>query len=468
MTVAGTPISQVIGEFAADLRYERIPSEVLEQARLLILDCVGIAFASTTFDFSARALAAASALDIGAEPVIGYPHRLTLRDAILLNGINIHGLDFDDTHIAGITHVSASALPTSLGIAASRGLPAQDFLLAYVLGVEVSARLGTAANSGFHTIGFHPTGLVGTFGCSVAAARLLGQPAGVIAAAQGIAGSFASANMEFLETGAWTKRIHPGWAGVSGLVAATFAAQGFEAPPYIYEGRYGLYNTHLPHGVSADLAACTKGLGEVWELLSTAVKPFPACHFTHSCADAALTLVREHGLTPERIASIEAHVHPGVMGVVCEPVENKQHPRSDYDAKFSLPYVIAAAIVRGRFTLAELDDASLHDEAILGLAAKVTSVPDPTSGHPVHYSGEVVVTLCDGGTLRHREQINRGAAERPLSKDDIVTKYFANMAMAANRAIAERILDATLAIGTQRAGAAVGHDAAGYAEMLRG
>ena len=382
--MAETPISLTIGEFAAGLRPEHIPAEVLQQARLLILDCVGIAFASTTFEFSKRAIAAATALDNGTHAVIANPQRLTLRDAILVNGINVHGLDFDDTHVASVTHVSASSFPTALGVAAGRGMSTAEMLAAYVLAIEVSARIGAAANSGFHTVGFHPTGLVGAFGCSVGAAKLLGLPARLVAAAQGIAGSMASGNMEFLETGAWTKRIHPGWAGVAGVTAATFAQQGFEAPPYIYEGRYGLYNLHLPPGTVADLAMCTKGFGEIWELMSTAVKPFPACHFTHGCAEAALQLVREEGLTASQVKSMQGLVHPGVMGVVCEPYENKLKPRSEYDAKFSLPYVIAASIVRDRFSLAELDDASLHDPEILDLAAKCVCVADPTSTHPIH------------------------------------------------------------------------------------
>ena len=454
-----TSISSAIGDFASGLRPDHIPAEVTHQGRLLILDCIGIAFASTTFDFSKRALATATALDSGAHPIIAHSQRLTLRDAMLVNGINVHGLDFDDTHVAAVTHVSASSFPLALGLAAARGLTMDEMLAAYVLGVEVSARIGAAANSGFHTLGFHPTGLVGTFGCSVAASKLLGLPSRLIAAAQGIAGSFASANLEFLETGAWTKRIHPGWAAVSGLTAATFAQQGFEAPPYIYEGRYGLYNTHLPHGVAPDLATCTKGLGEIWELMGTAVKPYPACHFTHGCAEAALQLVREEGLTADQVKSVKALVHPGVFGVVCEPYENKVRPRSDYDAKFSLPFVVAASIVRDRFSLGELDNESLHDPTILALAAKTVCVEDLTSDHPVHYSGEVVVETTDGRTLRRRNQVNLGAASRPLSETDITEKYFANMALAADVATAERIADATV---TGSLGAAV------FAELLRG
>ena len=442
-------IAEAIGAFAAGVRYEAIPTEVRERAKLLILDCIGIALASGTYDFSKRATLAVRRLagthQEGAT-VIGQGGRLPPRDAIHLNGILVHGLDYDDTHPAGVIHASASAFPTALSVSEQRDLSGRDLLLGYVVGMEVSTRLGMAAKGGFHQVGFHPTGLVGAFGSAVAAARLHDLPAPAIAQAQGFVGSLAAGSLEFLETGAWTKRVHPGWAGVCGLTSAAFAAEGYESPPRVYEGRFGLYASHLGVDGDVDFSRCTAGFGERWETLAVAVKPFPACHFTHAFADAVLAIRERHGIGPSDVERIHCLIGEGAIKTVCEPAENKRHPRSAYDAQFSLPYVVAAALARGRFTLAELAGDALADPDTLALAQRVSHAVDPDSAFPQAYSGEVQVHTKDGRVLRHREQINRGADTRPLSAQDIQEKFLANAALACAPPRAERIMDATLGL----------------------
>lgn len=446
-------ISRRIAEFADRLRFDHIPKAVIDQAKLLMLDCVGIALASGTYDFAQRARGAITDLAGGAAggppgagraTAIGFPGTLPLRDAVHLNGLLAHGLDFDDTHPGGIIHASSSAFPTALGVTEARGLSGRDLILGYVLGVEVSARLGMAARGAFHQVGFHPTGVMGAFGAAVLAARLQGMSTEGIAHAQGFVGSQAAGSLEFLETGAWTKRSHPGWAGVCGITSAAFAAHGFESPPRIYEGRFGLYASHLGAAHEADLAACTKGLGEEWETMRVAVKPYPACHFTHAFADAMLALRAEHDLGPEDIASIRCLIADGEMKTVCEPVESKRRPRSTYDAQFSVPFIVGAALARGQVTLAEIREDTLTDPVILGVAAKVTCEPDPDSAFPQYYSGEVIVETTDGRTLRHRDQVNRGADTRPLSAEDITSKFTGNAQLARGAHRAEQILEGVL------------------------
>lgn len=452
----GQAISQRIADFADRLDFKQIPHEVADRAKLLILDCVGIALASGTYDFAQRARSAVADLaggstsgrtgGAGQATAIGFPGMLPLRDAVHLNGLLVHGLDFDDTHPGGVIHASSSAFPTALGVAESRGLSGRDLILGYVLGVEVATRLGMAAKGEFHQVGFHPTGVMGAFGAAVLAARLQGMSPEAIANAQGFVGSQAAGSLEFLETGAWTKRSHPGWAGVCGITSAAFAAHGFESPPRIYEGRFGLYASHLGTAAEADLAACTKGLGEEWETMRVAVKPYPACHFTHAFADAVLALRAKHDLAPEDVASIRCLIAEGEMKTVCEPEASKRCPRSAYDAQFSVPFIVGAALARGRVTLAEFREDTLADPAILDVAAKVTCEPDPDSGFPQLFSGEVIVETTDGRTLRHREQVNRGADTRPLSAEDITNKFLGNARLARGAGRAEQILEAVLEV----------------------
>src|SRR5262245_57281489 len=184
--------------------------------------------------------------------------------------------------------------------------------------------------------------------------------------AQGITLSMASGSLEFLEDGSWTKRMHPGWAGAVGITAATLAKHGFVGPRGAYDGRFGLYASHLgKYFEQADLALATENLGRSWQINEVAVKPIPACHFTHAAADAAAALRRDHQLAAKDIARVRVLVPQEVVKTVCEPAANKRTPANSYDAQFSMPYIVATGLLKGRFTLAELEDDALNDRAVL-------------------------------------------------------------------------------------------------------
>lgn len=444
---SAAPISAQLAEFANTLRFEDVPAKIVERAKLHILDCVGIGLASTGFDFGQRTINAISGLaGPGEYPVMGTPLRLPLRDAVLVNGTLIHGLDFDDTHSGGVIHASASAFPTVLALAQREGASGRDLLLAYLIGIETSSRIGAAANGGFHAMGYHPTGLVGAFGSTLAAGRMAGLTPEQIQHAQGVTLSLAAGSLEFLQDGAWTKRMHPGAAGANAILAVTLARSGFVGPKKAYEGRFGLFNSHLGQNHNADLAVCTAGLGQNWEMLNVAVKPYAACHFNHAFADAALEIRRKHQFNLEDVESIKARIGEGQVNVVCEPELNKKKPQNSYDAQFSVHYTIATSLVRGRYTLTELEDEALNDPRAAALMQKTTYEVDPESAYPRYYSGEVVMKLKDGRVIRHRESQNRGSDARPLSADEIITKFRGNAerVMAAERA--DRIVDAVLAL----------------------
>ena len=440
-SVANSLVSEELARFVGAFATAAIPAAVTARAKHLILDAVGIALASTGYDFAHRAMTAISGLaGVGDFPVIGMPARLPLRDAALVNGILVHGLDFDDTHSGGVIHATSSVLPTVLAVGAQQHASGREMLAAYVLGVEVAARLGAVAKGAFHQVGFHPTGLIGAFACALAAGRLMGLNEKQLVMAQGLTLSAGSGSLEFLEDGAWNKRFHPGWAAVSGITAAALARQGFVGAKRAYEGRFGLYASHLQgHFDPANLALATAGLGELWELQQVAVKPFPACHFVHACVDAAVTLTREHKLDAKEIEQVRALVPAEVVKTVCEPAANKRRPANSYDAQFSIPYTVAAALRRGQFTLDELEDDALGDADTLALADRVQYEIDPATTFPRHYTGEVIVTLRGGRTLRHREAVNRGNGERPLSEADIIEKFRSNAARAVSRDKAQAV-----------------------------
>ncbi len=434
-----------LAEFAATLRAGDVPQRVRTRAAHHILDAVGIAYVSAQNEFAHRALTAVSGLSgSGNVPVIGMAARLPPRDAALLNGILCHGMDFDDTHLDGVVHPTVTSFPAALSAAMLTGASGEAMLLAYIIGMEVTARVGTVGRGAFHDHGFHPTGVAGIFGATLAAGRLMGLSARAMTGAQGIALSMASGSLEFLEDGAWNKRLHPGWAAQAGITAAALAGQDFVGASNPYAGRFGLYNLYAAGGLAGcDLSLATAGLGEIWELERTAIKPFPACHFTHASVDAAL-LLRQAGLRPDQVERVEALVPAQVVPVVCEPEANKRRPANTYDAQFSIPFLVAAALTRGQLTLAELD--ATGDRDILALAGRIGYAVDPETTFPRAYSGELVVHTIDGRTLRQREAVNRGAPDRPLSNDDIVAKYQGNAALALGAEAADHVRTAILGL----------------------
>lgn len=441
-------VAQKLAQYVSGFRYEDIPQNTRERAKLLILDAVGIAFASTQYDFAHRVLTGLSALDEGGRAsLIGLPGKLALRDAVVMNGVLVHGLDYDDTHIRAIIHATASAFPCALGVAEALAAPGSSLLAAYVLGVETAVRVSDAAGGHFHDYGFHPTGLAAHFSCALQAGWLYGLTPRQLVMAQGLAGSTAAGSQEFLEEGAWNKRVHPGWAGAAGITAAQLARAGFKGPTKPYEGRFGLFKSHLGSAeaqVRYDVMHET--LGKVWEVHGVAIKPYPICHLIHAAADSAVILREKHAIKPDDIERIVAYVPQPTLHIIAEPVQNKVRPANEYDAKFSTQFVVATCLVKGYFGLAELLDETLRDSEILKLAAKVECVADPDALYPQYFSGGVEIHMRDGRRLRHHEQVNRGAGDRALSAADIERKYFDNATMAISRTKAEQIAEAVLGL----------------------
>lgn len=439
-------ISETLAQFVHQLRYEDIPEQVRERAKDLMLDAIGIAFASTKFDFADKALAGLKFFGSGPRTVIGMPAQLALRDAAVMNGVLIHGLDYDDTHLEGVVHASASCFSCAFGVAAEVNASGRDLITAYIAGLEAIARLGMVAKGGLHLNGLHPTGTIAAFASSLIAGKLMGLDAGQLVMAQGNAlSTSASSSRQYSREGAWTKRLHPGWGAAAGITAAAMARGGFIGPRQVYEGEYSLYRTLVGSRYGdCDLSLATKDLGMAWESARVAIKPIPACHLVHACSDAAVALASTHTIKAADVQSIRALIPAQAVPIVCEPAAQRHRPLSSYAAQFSIYHAVAASLVRGKFGLAEMEPEVYNDPAILALGDKVAYEVDPQSEYPKYFSGEVVITLKDGRELRHREHINRGAAERPIVREDIVIKYLDNAGMAIPRERVERVRDTVL------------------------
>jgi len=440
-------ISRVISEFSQNLCFEDLSISLKEFARYHILDVIGAAIAATQTNFSRNALAGLSPLsESGNSSLIGLPNKLSLRDAILMNGILSHGLDYDDTHTESQVHPTVNAFPCALGLAEFLNSSGKELLTAYVLGGEIATRIGIAANGAMQAKGFHNTGIAGHLGCAVTASKLYKLNTIETENAQGLAGSMGSGLSEYRVDGSWNKRMHPGWAGVGGVTAASLARGGFIGATEVYEGKYGILNTHSDSDTKFNFSSIINNLGSVWHIQEAAIKPLPACHLLHACIDSAITLKRKYNLQPDDIDEAFALLHPTTFRIVCEPIELRQSPPSENIAQFSAQFVIAACLIRGKFTFAELTPESLVDAQILNLAKRISYSEYIGSQFPKFLSGGVKVVTKSGTVLEHREDINRGNGSRELSNNDIVSKFMENAEMTLTKDRAESVLNLVMNI----------------------
>ena len=334
-----------------------------------------------------------------------------------------HSLELDDTHQAGSIHLGVSVFSAALAVAEQVGASGRDFLTASVVGFEVAARLAMALKPTEHYgRGFHPTATCGTFGAAASAAKLLGLSEAQLLSALGIAGSQSAGSMEFLAEGAWTKRLHPGWAAFSGVHAALLAKEGFIGPRTILEGRDGFLKAY---GVRPEPSKISAGLGEDFQILHTAVKPHACCRYTQAPIDAVLNIVQEHDVKPEQVERVTIGMLETGIPVICEPGERKYRPTNVVEAQFSLPFGVAVAVVKRRAGLDEFSEVMLEDAAIGALMSKVGYERDPEleKNYPKEWPAWARVSLTNGQEVSTQVRFPKGDPENPLSWDELRVKY---------------------------------------------
>lgn len=385
-------ITEALAAHVAGLRFEALPAAVRERTRYLLLDLVGnIVRGRHDTESTPALLAAARALGLaaGGNAVFGDSARYTPAGAALLNGAFAHSLDFDDTHAAGTLHPGAPVIPAAIAAAEMVGADGRAVLAGIVAGYETTCRLAVALPGGDHyDRGYHPTATCGAFGAAAAAARVFGLGADGVANAFGIALSQTSGSLQFLANGAWTKRFQVGWSALCGLTAATLAREGFRGAAEAIEGQAGFLRAHAPE---PDPARVLRGLGTEFELMQTAVKPYPSCRYGHACIDAALALRAAHGLAPEEIDHVTMGLPEKGMLLVGAPLARKQDPRNVVDGQFSGPFVVAHALAMGRMDWDSY--ANLDDPAVRSLLPKVACAEDPEvqAEAPANLAGKLTV-----------------------------------------------------------------------------
>ena len=414
-------VAEKLAARIAALEAKKLPAAVRSKCEDLLVDVAGLCVTARNEDYIKAALAGCD--DDGPCTAIGHARTLSAAGAAFVNGTAAHGEDFDDTFEGGPVHAGAVVVPAVLAACERHRPDGAAALLGIAVGTETMCRLSTVVPKAVHKAGFHPTAIFGVMGAAAGVSAALGLNAKQIVDALGIAGSFASGIIEYLAEGAWTKRLHPGWAAQSGLRAALLARGGFLGPRTVFEGVHGLFHG-FAHTTEGDYAALDD-FGTRWVTETLAFKPYPCGTMAHPYIDCAKRLAAR-GIKPADVKEMICEVAEGTVHRLWEPLAAKQRPPNGYAAKFATPFILASGFVRGGVGLDAFTDAAVHDEAVLALAAKVKYVIDPNNPYPNAFTGHIRAVLNDGRVVEERQPHFRGGANEPLTRADIEEKFALN------------------------------------------
>ncbi len=416
-------VAEHLAQKICALDASRLPKEVQRKCEDLLVDVVGLAVTARNEDYVKATLSACD--DDGPCTAIGHARTLTASGAALVNGTAIHGEDFDDTFEGGPVHAGAVIVPAVLAACERYKLAGRNALLGIAVGVETLCRLGLVAPTLTHEAGFHPTAVFGAMGATAGVGAALKLTPRQLVDALGTAASMASGIIEYLAEGAWTKRLHAGWAAQSGLQAALLGRAGFNGPRTVFEGVHGFFHA-FAHTTEGDYDALIGDFGKKWVTETLAFKAYPCGTMTHPYIDCARALAAR-GIKADDVAEMLCEVGEGTVHRLWEPLAAKQRPANGYAGKFSTPYCIAASFVRGNVGLGDFTDAAVRDRKVLALAARVRYQIDPHNPYPKNFTGHIRATLRDGSVVEQRQPYMRGGTREPLTRADIEEKFLLNV-----------------------------------------
>jgi 2-methylcitrate dehydratase PrpD len=411
--------SEQLAQFAAALRYEDIPPAVIARAKDCIVDTVGACTYGARFAWSQAVLDYARRYGSRGDCDVLMPDTLRVQApfAALANGALAHAFEQDCIREPGMgVHAGATIMPAALAAAQEAGADGRALLRAFVAGCEVASRIGVASQHSPEKLGFHAPGLTGPFGAAVAAGLLMGLDGPRLVDALGIAGSLTSGLLAFSKSrrGAMVKRLHPGRAAESGVMAARLAASGYAGPESILEGRFGFLEAYC-NGHPTLPSALTAGLGQEWETLRTSLKRY-ACHVNaHTAVQATRELVNEHAFSACDVVQISVEGHERLAGR-----HDIREPADLMKAQYSIPFCVAVALHRDPDDPRSFDDSALADVAIRATCRQVEVRVVPALSVK---STRVTLTMADGRVLTAARDTYRGMPAEPLDAAQLRSKF---------------------------------------------
>jgi 2-methylcitrate dehydratase PrpD len=429
--------TQLLAEFLTGSRWRDISAEARHEAKRTIINSVGTALGGCRDDAVELAIRALGPFfGPGGSTVIGRSERADALSAAFFNAVSANVLEFDDTHLETVIHPGAPVVPAAFALAELRPVSGDDLLHAVVLGVEAECRIGRAVTPSHYRRGWHITATCGVFGAAAAAGKLLGLDRQRMSWALGNAAAQSAGLIESL--GSMAKSISVGNAARNGLAAALLAEQGFTGPDQAIEGTYGFAKVMSD---AADFGVIIDGLGETWEILSNAYKPYPCGVVLFPVIDACLDLRDRYGLAVEQITKVTLRGHP-----LLRIRTDRPGPKTGRDAKVSAQHSVAVAFLYGAAGLAQYTDACVAEPAVLEFRPRVTVEEDETV--PVE-TAFVSVETTEGRRLEAHVTEARGTMARPMSDGELEAKFRGLAAFGAPTVDADGLLMALQSLENQ-------------------
>lgn len=441
-------INRTVAEWVSNFTYEQASSELVENAKLRILDNIGVMLASSTHEtvVAARRANQVSDQGNGAYALVG-SEPLSPSGAAFVNGVMASVLEFDDTHVPTNIHPTPPIISTVLAACHGRDADGKKIIEAVLVGSELICRLGLVSPLRLLEVGYHPTALYGVFGSVYALAKLQDASEDAIATAIGTAASLSAGSAASFSDGTSTKTLHVGFAASAAMRAMALANEGISGPDEVYEGKFGFYRSHVQGRDDFRFAALTEGLGTHWEALTIAPKLYPCAYTLMPFIEAAITLRNQHAIEAQDVAEIRCNIMSRSFPTVCEPVEVKRRPRSAWHGRISLQHTVAEALVRGRMGKDAYALSSLTDPVINALADKVVHGVDPLADADISRSRAVVsIILKNGKELAHTIDDMPGTSRNPVKASAYIAKFQANVSDVIPTDLAEEIVDEVLTL----------------------
>ena len=405
-----TGATRQLAEFVAASRWRDIPTAVRREGVRGLLNYVGCALGGCDDEAIGLAIhVLAPSFGPRQTGIIGRAERCDLFNAAFINAASANVLEYDDIHLPTVMHPAAPVAPGLFALAEARGASGVELLHAFILGVEAACRVGNAVMPHHYRRGAHITATCGIFGAAAAAGKLIGLDPVRMTWALGHAATQSAGLVESL--GSMSKSVGVGNAARNGLAGALFAEAGFTAAESAIEGKYGFAAVASD---TVDLGKITEGLGENWEILANAYKPYPCGVVLFPVIDASLELRRRLTVPADRIAGVMVRGHP-----LLRERTDRPDVGDGRSAKVSLQHSVAVALLRGAAGLAQYTDAAVADPAVRALRDRVSAADDASI--PVE-SAVVEVRLADGSQLEERVRHGRGTPGRPMNDLELDAK----------------------------------------------
>ena len=434
-----------LADFCAEVSLERLPDEVIDKAKLCVLDLFANVYGS--LELEAVSWVVSYVRSLGG-PVtataLGCGFKTGIHNAAFLNGTAAEAIEGQDGLRFGGNHPGTAVIPATLAVAEDLGLGGREVIEAVVAGYEAAGRIAAAMHPHHTLAGFLPTGTCGAFGAAAAASKLMGHDAEGMLNSMGNAGYLLPLSMaEHLMGGYTSKILQGGQAASAGLTAAGLAGAGITGAPYVLEGSHlGGGFAQITTRAEPVLDRIVDGLGERFSIMDIYFKPYTACRHTHGGAQAALQLVEEEDFTPQNIEAVAVHTYAIASTAVGKGVSADS---TFVSAQFSLPYVVAACLTDGELGPAQLRENRISDPAVLDLAKKVEVKVDPELAkvYPGMTSSRVEIRLKSGRTLARQVDIPKGDPRDPMTAADVAAKLKRLGSQRGNEAL-DRVVELSL------------------------